>query len=1293
MNKENIAPSRSILKGEKGDKRDNTENLSLFSHSRWPSRRVSFHPEVTLHKIEMVPPSSEKRRETIAFAPQTESDDDTSTIVSWGEGYPYRRPNRGNAESNSGIGLVEDDSDDDSDDDSEDDSDNNIDENSDNRNNDSPSNNQDESDSNDSADDSDKMREPSQQNEATEDTPMELTRLYPKLNGDQIMINNEEEMELTQSRSAMYLNDPYVHENEYNFNIGGINTQFTGKKEQQPPDSGGNFTSMGLNESGFSREGYIWSSDAYRAHTVESREDDQEKEEIYTDGGEQDMEFTQFNSTYIKDFLLQDSRTEYNSKIIRASSMSPNENREYDKGDDENVNNLSEIPPNCIAEQEIDNPDEDGEKDMELTEVNLSASENNKRSLLPSASPGIVESGREDHLMNDEENQEEDMELTQHHLVRSIYGDHTYKQDEKSIVPENTGIEVNQISGNDGGSLRQDTMSEHEKNNKGEGAPGRSMPHHSPTSQQIVSTSDYINDGHYHESTHDQNFLNDFDNEIDSNELRVERAHEEVEGLHNEKSLLVSNEDKTDSRISNNNFNTNIKNNESKSTPERDSEVSDQGFHFRNLNRSEGSIHNEVNTVKESNIGTEINGDENEDSAEMPGECLVADEKTYLDKIHHTGEHKQVLTETKETNKERSDEMDMQLSQPVSVVYVNSSAPSNSYSWDKSNIETDEENRHFQREQSKDFIPITGTKGLVQDNDATYSHSMNTPRHDERVEEDFEGHVNDKQENSVEGEDTLSHVNTSAKTMLVNPSEVTEAPWDSVENGYEKTNNHKRKFENVDATLAKFPKKDTMIAPLADVSVDSIDEFDENYIPVTLYQFLEDIGIRFYDDLDIGLESIGRMSLSLTRVGEEDYKFSDFVRAVNRVLFLELYDFSCKELTRNIDDGKILFDQFNDTTKDDNPKVFKRFYCCDEIEKLQMQTSFRLVKDLARQQAKSVWYGWRTQLMENLISQLNERYEILAHDISILKDNIYFIQSSTKLLKEALSKLKEKLHKLRVAEEQFKGMDESELVNYKSEIVSIASKLKANQRQITEKSNDLNFLTNEINKLDSLIASYNLRVNEMKNLIESSKKYEVFEIDAIKKEFDHLMKSSNLIFKGVFESKLNFVFDEAIDISMNFEDINKLSNIDFSPIPFCELHFKCPDLLKKYISQLPSLFSCTNIIDCFKNYKFFWCLFKKLDQDIGKIALKFPVSFLDHSDPTTVSLKIRYYSHKHDFKVDFVLRANLRHLPEYPNKVEMEGQVTKFIEGMSEELVIKSFLGDCITNSLIDHSKIFVRGL
>ena len=464
------------------------------------------------------------------------------------------------------------------------------------------------------------------------------------------------------------------------------------------------------------------------------------------------------------------------------------------------------------------------------------------------------------------------------------------------------------------------------------------------------------------------------------------------------------------------------------------------------------------------------------------------------------------------------------------------------------------------------------------------------------------------------------------------------------------------------------PLSYTTTIPLADISVDSIYD-DEDYESVSLTHFMKDIGIRFYDDLDIGTSSISRISISLPKVidGSNDYSLQDYVNATNKLPLLELLYFSCEEMRKNIEDGKKLFEQFNNTTLASNPKLFKQYYYSPLEKQLGMQSEFQLIKDYCRKQAMDAWYTWRTTMIRNLLDLTLLKYEQVQEDERLLNEKLAAAESLFVESKDKLNRLKLIMAQLSdISDPQIH--DSLEFSSLRNELVYLYSKITASRLKISLLKDEVNAVDIAIADNESKIAELRGSLAELETILNKNRTYGTSEISTLEAKFNLLQKLTGFNFEAVEGNSIRFSYQRTYSVHLSS------TGLKFAlMLPACFYNKQVAELFAmpitdniKKLSDIPLLHRR-------------WEALKRLDQDIYKISLRYPVAFVNETD--SCSIDVRYYEANLRTKAKIHVSVPIRSIENYPKLVRIASTVLRGKADLAS--ILSQVARSCLSNELL----------
>ena len=443
----------------------------------------------------------------------------------------------------------------------------------------------------------------------------------------------------------------------------------------------------------------------------------------------------------------------------------------------------------------------------------------------------------------------------------------------------------------------------------------------------------------------------------------------------------------------------------------------------------------------------------------------------------------------------------------------------------------------------------------------------------------------------------------------------------------------------------------TSTVPLADISRDLE---DDHYSPVTLKEFMEDIHVNFYDDLDMGSD----YRTSFSNITKE-YTIEDYSIALPKLELLGLYEFSCEELKKNIEEGRKVFAEYNNTIEINNPPLFREYYSSDENTKLNMNLKLQQLKDYARLQSKKIWYDWRTQLTENLLHELSIRLQNMQNDKESLTTDIVKVDELRKISKERLESLRLRMDHARQLKQKLSELDKDEFLRIKESLLKTGSELLSIKNELEMKNKQFLELSAKIRQISSDQEHLQRGISECKKTLSRYRNYDRDEIVLLTLKFKFLQQYSKLDFVSMNDKIMDFEYDKTFNVSFDFRDISNPHNLMVSTIPNESKKaengrgfvIKNKFLEELTVSILKNV-QASNMIDKFQAFAKIWKQAKQFDRDIFKIGLICPVS--SDLKGSTLTISFSYCNFVKDYKLHISCVLELEQLLDYLNKIAID---------------------------------------
>lgn len=232
---------------------------------------------------------------------------------------------------------------------------------------------------------------------------------------------------------------------------------------------------------------------------------------------------------------------------------------------------------------------------------------------------------------------------------------------------------------------------------------------------------------------------------------------------------------------------------------------------------------------------------------------------------------------------------------------------------------------------------------------------------------------------------------------------------------------------------------------------------------VHLQTFLEQAGIRFMDltaskrrlttaptpskahrdasDLDTSMSESG---------GPETNLANAVVAAACTQPEHDMYQHACHELKHYISEGKKLIKQLEAETYRETPPLIRAYVNAGEERKVELDQLMRDMKTQVRLQSKEMWYGWRSQLLEDLMKALSGIGEGLLRDDEVLLRAEETIGQVLPGLVEQHEKLQEEAERLEQAASATSEEEKEELEQARERLVKVDGELEEKRRVLEE---------------------------------------------------------------------------------------------------------------------------------------------------------------------------------------------------------------------------------------------------
>ncbi|KAK9240496.1 Spc7 kinetochore protein-domain-containing protein [Lipomyces kononenkoae] len=333
-------------------------------------------------------------------------------------------------------------------------------------------------------------------------------------------------------------------------------------------------------------------------------------------------------------------------------------------------------------------------------------------------------------------------------------------------------------------------------------------------------------------------------------------------------------------------------------------------------------------------------------------------------------------------------------------------------------------------------------------------------------------------------------------------------------------------------------------------------EEEDSNLPISLNEFLRMTSIQFLE----GLNTKRRNTTFLQPIKAlSEPSLSATVRSRQlHCPMLELFEFSCRELRKNIEEGKELFDKLEISTTEKNPELFRQYVCSSLDGQAAFCAQFKVIKSYARLQSKGVWYKWRSKLLNGIMGSLNKNANSLKTDCANLKALQEKLRPSLADIKSRYLTLKCRLEVLRKRISDVEDCD-------KGQLATARHKLAEAELDVSRKMETRRQLLHENEALSSSLVAQLSDIRALKDdiaisekTVEENKGVNTTVIISTKNELEWICKLFGWTLKSLNEDTLVLCHenDLEVEVAISKRVINRISTIRTDSSPVTEFFIK-----------------------------------------------------------------------------------------------------------------------------------------
>ena len=341
-----------------------------------------------------------------------------------------------------------------------------------------------------------------------------------------------------------------------------------------------------------------------------------------------------------------------------------------------------------------------------------------------------------------------------------------------------------------------------------------------------------------------------------------------------------------------------------------------------------------------------------------------------------------------------------------------------------------------------------------------------------------------------------------------------------------------------------------------------------------------------------------------------------------------------------------------------------------------MNVKLQLIKDFTRHEAKNIWYDWRTQLTNNLLSELKERESEMERDSERILEGLQTVQELYDECRITCTILKENMENLVRYKAELNKLDPKKAAELKDEFMRVKAELVTLRAEIELKRTELTNLDVIVAKNQNEHKEKSLQLSENEQLLYKYRKLEDEEVKMLSLKFKILQNVANLKYINVENGNMRFLFDEMLTVTISTTvpheiETQPLESMNLEPANFFKNH-------SLFSLGMKLLSKCSGpVVVRFRQFRTLWMKLRAIDLDLYKISLKYPLEIMEGED---LEVKINYVNIIDDYKLEIRCKLSLDLLATYSEDVEVTFSVKRSMKEIEEEKIRRDLERDIPRN-------------
>ncbi|RDX56232.1 hypothetical protein OH76DRAFT_1427885 [Lentinus brumalis] len=291
---------------------------------------------------------------------------------------------------------------------------------------------------------------------------------------------------------------------------------------------------------------------------------------------------------------------------------------------------------------------------------------------------------------------------------------------------------------------------------------------------------------------------------------------------------------------------------------------------------------------------------------------------------------------------------------------------------------------------------------------------------------------------------------------------------------------------------------------------------------ISIEQFFQMTGIRFMDELTMPRprrstvgpgqlrprarrRSSAAEDLGANTAEEEPIPLSEFAIAMAVDMpRIDLYTAITRDLTAYIAECKKIYKEAEEEALKDTPSLFREFASVDEGEQAMLIHQLKLIKANNIGTAKSQWYDWKLQWVEQLYESASQGFTNLESDATYLAGIIKEAQDILPELRQEYEEVTRLLAQEQADIDEIENSDKDYLNELKATIAEQSTEIEAFRADVSEAKAKLERLEEKLAEIESQKEDATTAISQARHIVHIQKESTSAEVFRLKAELEAL---------------------------------------------------------------------------------------------------------------------------------------------------------------------------------------------